>query len=210
MNRYKIDGTLFIENPIQKQWLRQNVAVSTKGNPIAGSYWTLGLSFSTLSAGSGTASEQFMTKYLEGGLHSAELPHPVDGQLTIFSGVAIEQVSFSFSEVDRDKWVDSCFVQLGHISLGLSWLKLIANFYPSAFSGDSPLEIQFTNTSIGTYTSCLWDFGDGTTSIQTNPVKTYTVYENTPFVVSLTITDGTQVSIYSMTINVSGQPGEPG
>ena len=39
--------------------------------------------------------------------------------------------------------------------------------------GCSPLAVQFTNTSTN-YVSCLWTFGDGTTSTATNPTHTYT------------------------------------
>ncbi|MBP6334835.1 MAG: PKD domain-containing protein [Bacteroidia bacterium] len=39
--------------------------------------------------------------------------------------------------------------------------------------GCGPLTVQFTNTS-GNYTSCLWVFGDGSTSTDPNPVHTYT------------------------------------
>ena len=39
--------------------------------------------------------------------------------------------------------------------------------------GCSPLTVQFTNTSTN-YVSCLWTFGDGTTSTSTNPSHTYT------------------------------------
>jgi len=33
--------------------------------------------------------------------------------------------------------------------------------------------IRFTNTSLGGATSYLWDFSDGTTSTETNPVHTF-------------------------------------
>ena len=39
--------------------------------------------------------------------------------------------------------------------------------------GCSPLTTQFTNTSTN-YVSCLWTFGDGTTSTATNPTHVYT------------------------------------
>ncbi len=39
--------------------------------------------------------------------------------------------------------------------------------------GCSPLTVQFTNTSTN-YVSCLWTFGDGTTSTATSPTHTYT------------------------------------
>lgn len=118
---YQIDGNLFIENPIQKQWQRQNVAVGTLGKPIADTYWSLGFSFSMLRSGSGTASAQLMQLYLDGGLHSAVLPHPATGDLALFSGVSIDNVSFSFTDVDRDRWVGNANMQLGHISLNLCW-----------------------------------------------------------------------------------------
>jgi PKD repeat protein len=49
-----------------------------------------------------------------------------------------------------------------------------ANFTSNVTSGCSPLAVSFTNTSTN-YTSCVWDFGDGFSSTQTNPSHTYTV-----------------------------------
>jgi PKD repeat protein/acetyl esterase/lipase len=46
--------------------------------------------------------------------------------------------------------------------------------------------VQFTNTS-SNYTSCLWDFGDGTTSNEINPQHVYTT--NGTYTVLLTIFD---------------------
>jgi len=37
----------------------------------------------------------------------------------------------------------------------------------------APFTVQFTNSSTGG-SNCIWDFGDGTTSTETNPVHTYT------------------------------------
>ncbi len=37
----------------------------------------------------------------------------------------------------------------------------------------SGLAVAFTNLSIGNYTQTIWDFGDGTTSLQANPIKGY-------------------------------------
>ncbi|HYO87831.1 MAG TPA: PKD domain-containing protein, partial [Candidatus Limnocylindrales bacterium] len=39
--------------------------------------------------------------------------------------------------------------------------------------GDVPLVVRFTNQSFGPITGYVWNFGDGTTSTEINPVKTY-------------------------------------
>jgi gliding motility-associated-like protein len=48
-----------------------------------------------------------------------------------------------------------------------------SGFYVSLESGCSPLEVHFTNASMGT-DSYNWSFGDGNTSTNTNPVHTFT------------------------------------
>lgn len=47
-----------------------------------------------------------------------------------------------------------------------------SGFYVSAETGCSPLEVSFTNSSMGT-DSYSWIFGDGNSSTNTNPVNTY-------------------------------------
>jgi|LAHT01.1.fsa_nt_gb PKD repeat protein len=48
-----------------------------------------------------------------------------------------------------------------------------AAFTADPRAGQLPLAVQFTDTSAGTPTSWLWNFGDGETSDQKNPVHTY-------------------------------------
>lgn len=62
----------------------------------------------------------------------------------------------------------------------------IAGFSATPISGDSPLNVQFTNTSKGAITSWLWNFGDGETSTEQNPNHQYKM-EGT-FMVSLMVT----------------------
>ncbi|WP_277749825.1 PKD domain-containing protein [Methanoculleus taiwanensis] len=69
---------------------------------------------------------------------------------------------------------------------------LTASFSASPTSGEVPLDVQFTDSSSGSPTSWLWDFGDGTTSDEQNPVHTYT--EVGTYTVSLTATDGSESS----------------
>ena len=65
-----------------------------------------------------------------------------------------------------------------------------AEFHANKTSGAAPLLVSFTNDSTGNYTSSLWNFGDNTTSNQTNPAHSYT-------------NPGT----YSVTLTVSGPGG---
>jgi hypothetical protein len=48
-----------------------------------------------------------------------------------------------------------------------------ANFDAFPHSGAAPLLVNFMNLSEGIYTSSLWNFGDGFTSTETNPVHVY-------------------------------------
>jgi len=118
---YQLDGDLFIENPLQKRWTRQNLGVTSFGKPIPSQYWALDFSFGAMRAGSGTASSYLMEKWIGSGLHSAVLPHPLTGDLALFSGVAIDNVAFSFTEQDRDRWAGSVRMKLSHVSLSLAW-----------------------------------------------------------------------------------------
>jgi gliding motility-associated-like protein len=62
----------------------------------------------------------------------------------------------------------------------------IAKFKPIPTIGCKPLSVQFTDSSLaGTALNYLWNFGDGTTSTQTNPQHTYT--QSGKYSVSLTI-----------------------
>ena len=56
----------------------------------------------------------------------------------------------------------------------LAYAPVTANFTATPISGLVPLEVSFSNLSLGTVTSCIWDFGDGATStVCNNPVHTY-------------------------------------
>jgi PKD repeat protein len=60
----------------------------------------------------------------------------------------------------------------------------VADFSGSPTTGFAPMSVQFTDLSTNSPTSWLWDFGDGATSTEQNPLHEYT----TPGVYSVSLT----------------------
>jgi len=63
---------------------------------------------------------------------------------------------------------------------------VVADFSGSPTNGIAPLEVNFTNNSTGDYDTCLWDFGDTTTSSECNP-SPHTYTDAGVYTVSLTV-----------------------
>ncbi len=61
----------------------------------------------------------------------------------------------------------------------------VVDFSATPVSGNSPLDVSFTDNSKGSPTSWKWNFGDGTNSIEQNPVHTYN--QEGKYSVSLTV-----------------------
>ena len=53
-------------------------------------------------------------------------------------------------------------------------LPPVAEFEGNPVTGNTPLEVSFTDLSTGEIDTWTWDFGDGNSSPETNPVHTYT------------------------------------
>lgn len=70
--------------------------------------------------------------------------------------------------------------------------SLRANFSASPRYGKSPIEVEFTDKSIGNITSWKWDFGDKQMDSVQHPKHTY--YGQRYYTVTLTISDGHSVS----------------
>jgi hypothetical protein len=100
---------LMPSNPLTKSPRLQRVATSGAGAPIFAAFFTWDLGW-----GPGPRSDIsfFESRYIAGGLYNALLPHPITGNLTGFTGVAIEDVSYSLGDVERDSWYDSLRVTL--------------------------------------------------------------------------------------------------
>ena len=65
--------------------------------------------------------------------------------------------------------------------------KPLVDFYAQPISGSEPLRVQFydNSTNFGTIVSWLWDFGDGSTSTERNPVHIYR--QDGAYTVTLTV-----------------------
>ena len=63
-----------------------------------------------------------------------------------------------------------------------------AEFSATPTTGPTPLKVQFTDETVCDFTSWSWDFGDGGTSNEQNPMHTYA--HPGPFTVSLIASGG--------------------
>lgn len=93
---------LFPHNPISKRWTPNRIATRGDRSPIFSAVWQLELGFGTLE----TLAESsfFETRFRQGGQYHAVLPHPDTGQLTGFTGVAIEDYQYELGDIDADYW----------------------------------------------------------------------------------------------------------
>jgi PKD repeat protein len=73
------------------------------------------------------------------------------------------------------------------VTINVTQLPPIANFTGTPTSGNTPIVVQFTDSSTNTPTSWSWNFGDGDTSTTQNPSHTYT--GEGLFTVTLTVTN---------------------
>jgi PKD repeat protein len=93
--------------------------------------------------------------------------------------------------------------QAGYIVVG-AVAAPVADFSATPTAGTAPLSVQFTDSSTGSPSSWSWDFGDGTTVTDENPLHTYTSAGT--YSVSLTATNslGSNTSVESDYIMVAG------
>jgi|GEM_PF-1067778 len=85
----------------------------------------------------------------------------------------------------------------------------VVDFSATPISGNTPLEVSFTDASTCTSTSWLWDFGDGDTSTDQNPTHTYSIEGE--YTVKLTVSNavGTDTKTKTGYINVETAPQNP-
>jgi hypothetical protein len=112
---YEIDGAQFPTNPLTKRWSREQVGVQGNGAPIYGAFWQLELGWDRLATATDNAF--FEAYYLNGGLHTIKVPHPLNAALTQFTGTAITEYSYEIDDVERDSWAVSPRMLIGHINI---------------------------------------------------------------------------------------------
>ena len=79
-----------------------------------------------------------------------------------------------------------------------------ADFTGSPTSGAAPLNVSFTDNSIGDPSSWKWDFGDGTNSTEPNPVHTYS--KSGRYTVELTVGNEAGSDTISKTKYITVEP----
>ncbi|WP_342770539.1 MULTISPECIES: PKD domain-containing protein [unclassified Methanoculleus] len=97
-------------------------------------------------------------------IHLSAGSHPIKVKMFENNGAAVLYLEWSSPDFER-KPVDS-FCQ--------GTVQVSANFTATPLNGTAPLEVQFTDASMGGVTSWFWNFGDGTTSTVQHPNHTYT------------------------------------
>jgi hypothetical protein len=101
---------LWPSNPLTKTPRLNRVGTSGAGAPIFAAFFTWDFGWGAETRAS--VSDFFYSRYTAGGLYNAILPHPITGNLTGFTGVAIENVDYNINDVGRDSWVDGYRVTL--------------------------------------------------------------------------------------------------
>ncbi|NLE27888.1 MAG: PKD domain-containing protein, partial [Clostridiaceae bacterium] len=124
------------------------------------------------------------------------------GTYYIWFGDTSQFGSWDLPTVDNSIYVVELTVDLQPTRPGAP----VANFTANVTAGDAPLAVRFTDLSTGT-TARSWNFGDGTTSTEQNPVHVYTAAG--VYTVSLTATNdaGNDTEVKTNYITVTAEPG---
>ncbi len=99
-------------------------------------------------------------------------------------GLPSEFLTWTFTDADAARAVVSSLLSADEASeeesRTYSMLKLFqpetldVDFQASPLQGAAPLQVQFTDVSSYNYDGVIWDFGDGNTSTERNPIHDYT------------------------------------
>jgi PKD repeat protein len=114
--------------------------------------------------------------------------------------------TYDVSLTETNDFGSNTTTQTGSIVVGSTGVPA-ADFSAGTTSGTAPLVVSFTDMSTGSPTTWAWDFGDGTTGSDENPIHTYTTAGT--YSVSLIATNaaGSNTAVKSDYITVSGDTG---
>lgn len=112
---YRLDGQNFTCGPLSKRWDQQQIARKGTVESVFAAFWQLELTFGDRPV---SDAKFFESRWFAGGFHTISVPHPTTGVMTGFTGVAIRDVSYGYTDIERNSWVDSLQVTFGHIYLG--------------------------------------------------------------------------------------------
>jgi gliding motility-associated-like protein len=111
---------------------------------------------------------------------------------TIANPIAFDTGDYTLTVTDQTNGCSSTS------TVTISQATVTSAFSANPTTGNSPLSVNFTNTSSGSI-NYFWDFGDASTSTSANPVHTFTVGTYT---VALTVTEGSCISTSTTVIIV--------
>jgi PKD repeat protein len=95
----------------------------------------------------------------------------------VVPGLSVPPGDLERMEEFRREWVDWFALEtdnLGAMDTTLPGVPVSADFEAEVFAGPAPLAVAFRDLSRGPIESRLWEFGDGATSTETDPVHVYT------------------------------------
>jgi PKD repeat protein len=96
-----------------------------------------------------------------------------------------------------------------HVDVYQASVRLSAGFQFTVHGATGPFPVDFANNSTGDVADVSWDFGDGSTSVATNPSHSYNATGT--YTVKLTATDSAgKTSSYQSSVQINGQAGNGG
>lgn len=114
-------------------------------------------------------------------------PIPVEYPVEGYSSKATASSGQSYVKTSEGGWSDfTAWNPQANVCIRAGYVLVSgpkADFYGEPVSGSAPLTVSFHDTSSGKPERWLWQFGDGSTSTEQNPVHTY--YLNGTYTVSL-------------------------
>ncbi|WP_261788812.1 PKD domain-containing protein [Methanosarcina siciliae] len=185
------DGTLYVGSYDHKLYAFRDVAEFNAGPKGGGAPLTV--RFTDLSTGDPTS---WAWDFGDGDDTNATVQNPVH----VYTEPGIYNVTLTVADAYHSYSTEKIgYINVTNDSSGVT--APIPSFTTDASSGRVPFTVQFTDTTTGNVSTWSWDFGDGETSDEQNPVHTY-VTEGT-HTVTLTTTGpgGTDTATAPITVN---------